>query len=95
MDKKTLSVILMIAGAISALYGCISMLAIDMYSQPHLLVYGIIAFIIGIAMFSTELKKKNPYKIQVNTPVVTKNCPDCGTVLNQNQNFCHNCGRKQ
>lgn len=88
-----ISVVLMIAGSIMAVDGHESMVAI--WRDPIYGLYetGLVLLIVGVALFMFSLVKLIISKINVPAPIARK-CPYCDEPLNQNEVYCHKCGKK-
>ena len=87
-----ISIILMIGGAIAAVTGYISITAIHLDSIYGLFEVGLIALVIGFALFMYSLVKKINENKKV--PVLVRKCPYCSEPLTQNEIYCHKCGKK-
>ena len=44
--------------------------------------------------FAKIVSGKSGYKTIVDVKPITSKCPGCGTVLDERQKFCHECGAK-
>ncbi len=85
-------VLLMIGGAIAAVTGYTSIVAIHLDTIDGLFEVGLIALILGFAMFMYSLVQKN--NANKNVPTSIRNCQYCGETLTQNEVYCHKCGKK-
>ena len=83
------STILMICGAIAAVNGYASIVAIHLDTIDGLFEIGLIALIVGFVMLMVTLSKSRK-----NQTVIVQKCPYCNELVNQNATYCHNCGKK-
>lgn len=87
-----ISAILMIGGAIAAVTGYTSIVAIHLDTIDGLFEVGLVVLIIGFVMFMVSLTKQiSAKKYEAN---VTRRCPQCNELLKQNEIYCHKCGTK-
>ena len=47
-----------------------------------------------VDVFSKIVSGKAGYKAVIEVKPITSKCPGCGTVLDERQKFCHECGAK-